>query len=127
MTRHEAVQQRVAEYWQWVAVALFLLLSLDLLTSIYAAAVVGIDAEANPVMAYLLGQPLAIIVGAHLVVLLLAVGFFYALMRTYVATPERLRRPYGFLIEAWLGLLLAVGFWVFANNVSVIVLGEGLL
>jgi len=127
VTRHEAVQERVAEYWEWVAVALFLLLSLDLLTSIYAAAVVGVGAEANPVMAYLLEQSLPVIVTVHLAVLLLAVGFFYGLMRTYVATPEHLRRPYGYLIEVWLGLLLAVGFWVFANNVSVIVLGEGLL
>lgn len=127
MTDHEAVQQQVAEYWQWVAVALFLLLSLDLLTSLYAAAAVGVGAEANPVMASLLRQPLSVIVGVHLAVAVLAVSFFYALMCTYVATPERLRRPYGYLIEAWLGLLLAVGLWVFANNVSVVVLGADLL
>lgn len=127
MTDHTSVQQRVTEYWEWVAVALFLLLSVDLLTSLYAAAVVGVDAEANPLMAYLLGQPLAVLVAVHLGVVVLAVGFFYGLMRTYAATPERLRRPYGYLIELWLGLLLAVGLWVFANNLSVIVLGEGLL
>lgn len=127
MTDHETAQRRVAEYWEWVAVALFLLLSVDLLTSLYAAAVVGVDAEANPVMAYLLGQPLGVLVGVHLAVAVLAVVFFYALMRTYVATPTRLQRPYGYLIEAWLGLLLAVGLWVFANNVSIIVLGAGLL
>lgn len=57
-------------------------------------------------------------------VAVLAVGFFYGLMRTSVATPARLRRPYGSLIEAWLGL--AVGLWGFGNNVSVVVLGEGL-
>jgi hypothetical protein len=121
------VQQRVAEYWEWVAVVLFLLLSVDLLTSLYAAAVVGVDAEVNPLMAHLLGEPLAVLLAVHLGVVVLAVGFFYGLMRTYVATPARLRRPYGYLIELWLGLLLAVGFWVFANNLSVIVLGEGLL
>ena len=127
MSSHDDVQQQVAEYWEWVAAALFLLLSVDLLTSLFAAAAVGADAEANPLMAYLLGQPLSILVGAHLVVAVLAVGLFYGLMRTYVATPARFRRPYGYLIELWLGLLLAVGLAVFANNVSVIVLGEGLL
>lgn len=127
MTEQEAVARRVTEYWEWVAVALFLLLSVDLLTSLYAAAVVGVGAEANPVMAYLLRQPVSVLVGVHLVVAVLAVAFFYALMRTYVATPAPLRRAYGYLIEAWLGLLLAVGLWVFANNVSVIVLGAGLL
>lgn len=127
MADHTSVQKRVAEYWEWVAVALFLLLSVDLLTSLYAAAVVGVDAEANPLMAYLLGEPLVVLLAVHLVVVVLAVGFFYGLMRTYVATPARFRRPYGYLIELWLGLLLAAGLWVFANNLSVIVLGEGLL
>lgn len=127
MTDHDAVQQRVTEYWQWVAGALFLLLSLDLLTSFYAAAAVGLGAEANPVMASLLVRPLPVIVGVHLGVAVLAVGLFYGLMRTYVATPARFRRPYGYLIEVWLGLLLAVGLWVFANNLSVVVLGESLL
>lgn len=126
MRDHTAVQERIAEYWEWVAVALFLLLSVDLLTSLYAAADVGVDAEANPVMAYLLGQPFEVLLGVHLGVTVLAVGFFYGLMRTYAATPPGLRRPYGYLIELWLGLLLAVGLAVFANNLSVIVLGEGL-
>lgn len=127
MTDRSTVQQRVAEYWEWVAVALFLLLSVDLLTSLYAAAVVGVAAEANPVMAYLLDQPLAVLLTAHLGVVVLAVGFFYGLMRTYVATPAGLRRPYGYLIELWLGVLLGVGLWVFANNLSVIVLGGSLV
>lgn len=126
MADHTAIQQRVAEYWEWVAVALFLLLSVDLLTSLYASAVVGVGAEANPLMAYLLGQPLAVLLAVHLGIAVLAVGFFYGLMRTYVATPAGLRRPYGYLIELWLGLLVAAGLLVFANNLSVIVLGEGL-
>lgn len=120
------VQRRVAEYWEWVAVALFLLLSVDLLTSLYAAADVGAQAEANPLMAFLLTKPLPVLLAVHLGITVLAVGLFYGLMRTYEATPPRFRRPYGYLIELWLGLLLAVGLAVFANNLSVIVLGEGL-
>ncbi|MFB6219877.1 MAG: hypothetical protein ABEH90_00435 [Halolamina sp.] len=126
MTEHTQVQERVAEYWEWVAVALFLLLSVDLLTTLYAAAEVGAEAEANPLMAYLLNEPVPVLVGVHLGIAVLAVGFFYGLMRTYVATPTEYRRFYGYLIELWLGLLLAVGLAVFANNLAVIVLGEGL-
>jgi hypothetical protein len=126
MSDHEAVQERVTEYWEWVAVALFLLLSVDLLTSLYAAAAVGVEAEANPLMAYLISQSLPVLLGVHLGVTVVAVGFFYGLMRTYKATPAQYRRSYGFLIEFWLGLLLAVGLGVFANNVSVIILGQGL-
>lgn len=124
---NRATNQRVNEYWEWIAVALFLLLSVDLLTSLYAAADAGVDAEVNPLMAYLLGEPLVVLLGVHLGITLLAVGFFYGLMETFLATPERFRRVYGLLIELWLGVLLAVGLAVFANNLSVIVLGEGLL
>lgn len=42
-------------------------------------------------------------------------------------TPARVRPYYGLLIEAWLGLLVAAGLALFANNLSVIVLGESLL
>lgn len=126
MSDHEAVQERVTEYWEWVAVALFLLLSVDLLTSLYAAAAVGVEAEANPLMAYLISQSLPVLLGVHLGVTVVAVGFFYGLMRTYKTTPAQYRRSYGYLIEFWLGLLLAVGLGVFANNISVIILGEGL-
>ncbi len=38
------------EYWDWVAVALFLLVTVDMLTTMFAAAALGPVAEANPLM-----------------------------------------------------------------------------
>ncbi len=123
----ETTRRRVNEYWEWIAVALFLLLTVDLLTSLYAAAEAGVEAEVNPLMAYLLGEPLVVLLAVHLGITVLAVGFFHGLMETFLATPARFRRIYGLLIELWLGILLTVGLAVFANNLSVIVLGEGIL
>lgn len=121
------VERRVEEYWGWVAAALFLLLSLDLLTTYYAAATVGVGAEANPLMTWLLGESLPVVVAVHLVVVGLAVGFFAGLMRTYRRTPAAYRPAFGLLIECWLGALVAAGLAVFANNVAVVVLGRSLL
>lgn len=120
------LRRRVEEYWGWIAVALFLLLSLDLLTTYYAAATVGTGAEANPVMAWLLARSLATVVAVHLLVVALAVAFFAVLMRLYRRTPSPLRRGFGLLIELWLGVLVAVGLAVFANNLAVVVLGRSL-
>lgn len=121
------VDRRIGEYWQWIAVALFLLVTVDLLTTLYAVAVVGIGAEANPAMAWLLGQPLAVLVVVHIGVAVLACGFFYALMEMLRRTPEPYERYFAYAVELWLGLLVAAGLVVFANNVAVIVFGESLL
>lgn len=126
MTDGTTLQRRVEEYWGWIAVALFLLLSLDLLTTYYAAATVGTGAEANPVMVWLLAQSLATVVVVHLLVVALAVAFFAVLMRLYRRTPSPFRRGFGLLIELWLGVLVAVGLAVFANNIAVVVLGRSL-
>lgn len=122
-----AIAERVEEYWEWAAVALFLLVSVDLLTTMYAAAVVGPEAEANPLMRWALGQPLPVLVGVNLGAVVLAAVVFRGLMETYRLTPARVRPYYGLLIEVWLGLLVAAGLALFANNLSVIVLGESLL
>lgn len=121
------VQRRIEEYWGWIAVALFLLLSLDLLTTYYAAATVGVGAEANPLMTWLLSRSLATVVAVHLVVMVLAVGCFAGLMGLYRRTDSRFRGAFGVVIECWLGLLIAAGLAVFANNLSVVVLGGSLL
>ena len=42
------LQRRIDEYWGRVAAALFLLLSLDLLTTYFALATVGVEARPTP-------------------------------------------------------------------------------
>ena len=123
----ERVERRVSEYWEWVTVALFLLVTLDLLTTLYAAAEVGRGAESNPLMRWLIGRSLATVVGVHLAVVAAVCGLFRGLMEAYRVTPAPYRRHFGRLLELWLGLLVAVGLVVFANNTAVVVLGEGIL
>lgn len=119
--------QRIEEYWSWIAVSLFLLVTVDLLTSLSAAAVVGVGAESNPFMAWLLGQPLPTLVGVNVAAVVLVTVCFAGVMRMLRRTPERYARHFAFGIELWLGTLLAVGLFVFANNLSVIVHGASLL
>jgi hypothetical protein len=115
------------EYWDWVAVALFLLVSVDLLTTLFAAARYGTAAEANPLVGWLLAQPLAVLVGANLLVVVLAVAFFYGVAETLARTPAPFSRYYAAGVEAFLGSLVAAGLFVYANNLAVVVHGASLL
>jgi hypothetical protein len=123
-TRYAAVAD---EYWDWVAVALFLLVSVDLLTTLLAAARYGTGPESNPLVAWLVAQPLVVIVGVNLLAVLLAVAFFYGLAETLARTPAPYSRWYAVAVEAFLGSLVAAGLFVYANNLAAIVLGASLL
>lgn len=115
------------EYWSWFAVALFLLLTVDMLTSVGAAVKHGLGAEINPVMRWFLGQDLVALTLIHLIVAILAVYAFWGVLYFLRRTPTPIDRYFNFVIEAWLGLLIAAGLFVFANNMSVIALGRSLL
>lgn len=69
----------VEEYWDWVAVGLFLMVTVDLLTSLYAAEVVGIEHESNPVIRYLLSRSVGVVALAHIAAVVLVSYFFYVL------------------------------------------------
>lgn len=116
-----ARRDRLEEYWSWVAVALFLLLTVDLLTTIFAAGVIGAHAEVNPIVRWAWGKGLPYLIGVNLLALVLLVVLFYGLIRlTREAQP-----PYDYVIavsfEVWVGLLIAGGLLIFANNLTVIV------
>lgn len=115
------------EYWSWVAVALFLLVTVDVLTTVFAAAVVGPAAAANPLMRWALERGPAAVVGMNLAAVLVAVLLFYGLLEVVRRTPDPFDRCFALLVEVWLGLLLAVGLALLANDLSVIVLGRTLL
>lgn len=128
MTRSPARSHaRVREYWSWVAVALFLLVSLDLLLTLYAAATVGVEAESNPIMQWLLRQSTLVLIGSHLLVVVTAVALFDLLLALIAHAAPRYERVLIPAVEIWLGLLVAAGLFVFANNLSVIVYGQSLL
>ena len=117
----------IREFWGWTGATLFVLITLDLLTTIYAVAVVGIEHESNPVMAWLLSRSLVVLVGVHLLAVVLLAVLFYGLAELVRETPEPYRRGLKRAIEGFLGIMLAIGLFVFANNLAVIVHGRSLL
>ena len=118
---------RILEYWTWVAWALFLLVTLDMLTTLFAASVLGTGAEANPLMRWALERGLLTLLGLNLAAIVFVVALFYALVRTLERTPERYQWGFALVLEVWLGLLIFAGLVVFANNLSAIFLGRSLL
>lgn len=118
---------RFREYWDWFAVALFVLITLDMLSSRYAAAIAGAGAEVNPLMRWVLRQHVIVLTGVNLVAGAIAVGSFYLLMRLLESSRPPYDRYLAWGIELWLGSLIAVGLFIFANNLSVIVHGQSLV
>lgn len=122
-----ALDRRIDEYWSWFAVALFLLLTVDMLTSVGAAVVHGLEAEINPLMRWVLSVDLVFTTAVHLLVLVLATMAFWGVMVMLERTPAAIERPYQLVIELWLGMLVAGGLFIFANNLAVIILGRSLV
>lgn len=115
------------EYWSWVASALYLLLPVDLLLSLYAAELYGPAAEANPIVRWALTRDVAVLVGLNLLALVVLVALFYG----FFALVDAARGGHAWMLvrsfELWIGGLLAAGLFVFANNLSVVVHGRSLL
>ena len=116
----------IEEYWDWFAVALFVLITVDMITTVYAAWYVGSAAEANPLMRWALGQGMVTVTLVNLAATVVAVGGFALLMKLLKATDPPYDRYVAVSIQAWLGLLIAGGLAVFANNLTVIVYGRSL-
>lgn len=121
------LDERIAEYWDWVAVALFLLTTVDMVTTIYATAVVGPGGESNPLVRWVLRRGSVAFAAANLLAIVLAVVFFYGLVEMIRTSRPPFDRYLALAVELWLGLLVAVGLFVFANNLLVIVYGWSLL
>ncbi|WP_311170739.1 DUF5658 family protein [Halobellus ordinarius] len=107
---------RVDQWWFWFAVALFLLIPVDLFTTLLAVGRYGTGVEANPVMRWLLEQGLFVGTVANL----LAVGVAVWLFHVAIDRVSRVSPSYRFacirLVDVWIGLLIAVGLVVVANN-----------
>jgi hypothetical protein len=115
------------QYWDWVAATLFVLLPVDLLTTLYAAAVAGPAAEVNPVWRWALGRGMVTVVALHLAALGLSVACFYGLDRMVAAASGAAGRWLALAVEVWLAALLAVGLFVVANNTAVVVFGRSII
>jgi hypothetical protein len=118
---------RFREYWDWFAVALFVLITLDMISSRYAAVAAGASAEANPIMRWVLQQPVVVLAAVNVSAAVIAVGSFAVLMRLLETCRSPHDRYLAWGIELWLGGLIAAGLYIFANNLSVIVHGRSLI
>jgi hypothetical protein len=103
---------RLEEYWDWFAVALFVLITVDMLTTMYAAAHAGPAAEANPFMRWAIGQGVLAMTAVNLAATVLAVGIFYGLMRLFEDAGQPWDRYAAVGVELWLGTLIAGGLWL---------------
>lgn len=121
------VERRNKTYWRWFARALFLLLTLDILTTLVATAIYGTDAEINPLMVWLIELGPVVLIAVHLIALVGVVVAFSQVIKVI----ESVSDPYDIVLEVvleiWLGLLLTGGFVIVVNNLLVIVFGHSIL
>lgn len=104
-----------------------MLITLDMLSSHYAAATAGAYAEANPLMRWVLRQHVIVLATVNVVAGIIAVGSFSVLMELLESSRSPYDRYLAWGIELWLGGLIAAGLFIFANNLSVIVHGQSLV
>lgn len=121
------IHDRVPEYWSWLAAAVFLLTTVDLLTTLSAGATVGFHAEANPLIRWVIRYDLTGLVLMNLTAIVLVALLFARVTHVLRETPTPTDRYLALAIEIWLGVLLATGLFVFANNLAVIVHAQSLI
>ncbi|WP_267642969.1 hypothetical protein [Haloarchaeobius amylolyticus] len=121
------IDTRLRGYWWWLGAVLFVLVALDLGTTLVAAQLVGVEGEANPIVRWALEQGVHVVVLLNLVAVVLVVGLFSALLEAIRDTPARVRGPFLLLFELWIAALLLLGVFLVANNMTVIVAGASLL
>lgn len=111
---------QIEEYWDWIAVALFLLTTVDMITTIYAVYIFGINSEVNPIIEWVLRQGVLFLGIINLFVVLVVVGIFYLLIELFRSSKDKYKKYYKVCIEIWIGLLVSMGLFVFSNNLFVI-------
>lgn len=122
-----AHERRLRGYWRWFGAALVLLIPGDLVTTMGAAARFGLEAEANPLVRWLLARSPAMLIAVNVLALVVAVYAF----RGVISGVRQAPAPYdGYLerlVQGWLGLLLVAGLFVVTNNLAVLALGRSLI
>lgn len=118
--------ERIDEWWDWFAVALFLLITVDILTTIGATVRYGYGAESNPLVRWLLVEGPVVLVGVNLAVVVVTVLCFRGVILMARRVPDPYQHAFTLGVELWLGVVISVGLFLFANNLSVIVLGGSL-
>lgn len=111
----------VNQWWFWFAVALFLLLPLDLLTTLLAVSKHGLVVEMNPIMQWLLSRGIVAVTVAHLVVTAVVVWLFHAALGWRERAEPSHRRLFTDVMRVWIATLILAGLVVVSNNVLALV------
>lgn len=111
----------VRQWWVLFAVALFLLVPLDLLTTLVAVAKYGITVEANPVMRWLLQRGLLVTTTVNLIVVGVAIIMFHLAVERIRCVPPPERRVLTVGVNVWLAILIVSGIALVLNNLLAIV------
>lgn len=115
------LEKQVERRWFWFAIALFLLLPLDLFTTLIAVGRYGIAVEANPIMRWLLQQGLVAVTAANLVVVGCVVYLFHAALNRIQHVQPSHRHAFIRLVDVWIGLLIIAGIVLVTNNMLTLV------
>ncbi|WP_435360680.1 hypothetical protein [Haloarchaeobius sp. DFWS5] len=121
------IDARFRRYWRWLGAVLFVLVVLDLATTLLAAQAVGPEAEANPLVRWALHEGVVAVLALNVIAVAIVVVLFRALLESIRVTRPPYRAPFVALFEVWLVSLLLLGVFVFANNMSVVLFGTSLL
>lgn len=121
------LEPHVEKWWRWFAVALFLLLPLDLFTTLIAVSKYGTAVEANPIMRSLLERGLVAVTAVNLVVVGVAVFAFHVAIEELRRTPTLYHRVLARVVYGWIAVLLLAGAALVVNNLLVIVQLSGTL
>lgn len=105
-------------HWRRFIVALVLLIWADLASTMAAARVLGLSAEANPVMRWLLAQDLAIVLLVHCIIFLVALGAFAGVVRIGLSLDGRRADWYRIGCSLWITGMIIVGLVVVLNNLA---------
>lgn len=114
-------------YWLWFAVALFLLLPVDMLTTAGAIARHGVAGEVNPIMQAAFQHGPVAVLGLNLAAVVLSTSGFRLVLVMFRRAPNWMHPYLNRWLQAWLGLLVLLGLFVAINNILALVAGETLL
>lgn len=115
------MDEQVDRWWFWFAIALFLLIPLDLFTTLIAVGRYGTVVEANPLMRWLLRQGLVAVTVVNLAVVGFAVYLFHAAIDRVQRVPPPYRSLVDHAVRAWIGFLILAGIVLVTNNLLVLI------
>lgn len=110
------------KHWRRFLIAIMLLIWADLGSTLAAVDMVGLGAEANPLMRWLLGHELAIVLLVHMLVFVLTIIAFAGVVHIGQSLDGKQATWYRVGCSVWITGMIVVGVLVLVNNLALAVL-----